>query len=295
MSNVKVKEAGTSLGKVNGKKRWRSRIIAVGSGSSGVYTEEALRETGPAAFPVGTQVHINHDSWRDEDERPEGDLRRLAGVLVTDAAFEDDGLYAEIEFGQEWAPFVEEFHEFIGLSIAASGYGSETNEMGLPIIEGLIPSPLNRVDLVTKAGAKGKVIEALESFRDKIDVNERKEKGMKPEEIKELAEAIVAGLAPSFAELKEALTPVEVEEDETEEGEDIATIAEAVAKAELPEIARNKVYLAVKEGAKVDDAIKEQTDYIKALSEASDNSGFVGKVKESTPVTPSGPIKIAGW
>lgn len=289
MSNVKVKEAGASLGRVNGVRRWRTRLIGVGAGSTGVYTESALQSTGPIAFPVGTQVHMNHDSWRDEDERPEGDVTRLAGVVVTEPVFDSDGLYAEIEFGEKWGPFVEQFHQFIGLSISASGFSTETNEVGLPIIEGFIPSPLNRVDLVTKAGAKGQIIEALEeAFR------ERKEGAMTPEQIRELTEALIEGLSPVLGEIKEAVTPKVVEEDENE-GEDVATVAEAVAKADLPEIARTKVYESVKAGSKVEDAIKEQKDFIEALTKQ--NEEIVGKVRESggdTPITP-GVVKIAGW
>lgn len=294
MSNVILKETASkaSLGKVQGKRRWLTRVISVGAGSSGIYTESALRDTGPAAFPVGTQVHINHDSWRDEDERPEGDLRRLAGVLVSAAEFKEDGLYAEIEFGEEWGPFVEQFHDFIGLSIAAYGYHSEVSETGLPIIEGFIPSPTNRVDLVTLAGAKGKVIEALESFRGKLEVNNGKETGMTPEQIAELTEAIVVGLTPALTALQEALTP-EVTDD-TEVNDDVAAVTEALVESELPKVARAKVYEAVQGGTAVADAIAEQKAFIESLRAGDEENE--GAIKESgKPAEAAGRIRVQGW
>lgn len=314
--SIKLKETSTSLGKVQGKKRWFARLIAAGAGSSGFYTKEALQNTGPAAFPKGTHIHADHDSWRDSDERPEGSIRRMAGIIASEPEYREDldevGLYAEVEFSAEWAPFVEQFSEHIGLSVAGSGYGSEVTDTGLDIIEGFIPHPLNRVDLVTRPGAKGKIIEALESYKGEplgIKLSEsgtlvldetfnRKENGVTPEDIAQIAEALAKAIRPAFAELQEALTPAPPVETDGAVEVDNSEVSEALIAANLPEAARNKVYEAIKAGTKVTEAIATEQEYIKSLKEAANISdeGPEGKIKNSIRESAtSGVLTVSGW
>lgn len=171
---VKLKESTGVLGAVAGKKRWRARLIATGPGSSGFYTEAALKDTGPAAFPVGTKINADHQTWEEMLAQPAGSIKSLIGVIATEPEYltpEDDlaGLYAEVEFIDAWAPFVEQVGQFVGLSINAQAYGDEINDAGLRVIEGFVPHVLNTVDLVTAPGARGKLFEAVESYREKSD------------------------------------------------------------------------------------------------------------------------------
>lgn len=275
--NVKIKESGfTGLGKVTGGTRWTARIIRAGKGSSGVYTESALRDTGPAAFPAGTKVNVDHQGWESLMEQPAGTLWTLSGALVSDPVYVFDEalgrgvLEADIEFSQEWAPFVEQFKEIIGLSISAAGWGEEYDDDGAPIIDGFIPSPLNTVDLVTVPGAGGRLLELKEAYRDIIgnDVdNNGKDEGVKPEDIQALTEALKAAVAEAFVAIKESLVPEPKVEPETEQAKP-SDIAEALVAADLPKSARAKVYEAVEHGAKVEDAIEQEKQYIKELSES---------------------------
>lgn len=260
-----LSEAFSGLGKVTGKNRWRARIVKLGTGSTGVYTEAAL-ETGPLAFPAGTKVNLDHATSEEKWERPAGSVRTLAGAIVTTPTVEGDGLFAEIEFSEEVAPFVEQFHEILGLSLKANGWGEEYNEYGLPIVEGFIPSPLNTVDIVTVAGAGGKLIDLLESYRPNtaiLDLNEElstgRNNGMTPDEIK----ALFAGFKD---ELLTALNPEPIET----EAPAVSAISEALIAADLPKSARDKVYSAVNAGAKLEEAIAAEQEYIKELSEAFD-------------------------
>src|SRR5512133_3107108 len=131
---MQLKEAG-ALGVVSGKKSWYARLIAVGAGSSGFYTTEALRDTGPAAFPVGTKVNSDHQSFEEYLSQPAGSIKTLIGVIASTPEFKDNGtdipgLYANVEFSNEWAPFVEQFAPYLGMSITAQGYGDTTNDAG---------------------------------------------------------------------------------------------------------------------------------------------------------------------
>ncbi|MDI3330696.1 MAG: hypothetical protein QJR09_08170 [Micrococcus sp.] len=144
-----------------GPGRVKLTLITPGQGSSGTYPAEVLEQAAKdKAFPRGTQMHVNHDSALQAMERPEGDLRNLAGVLLEDAHWEDGALVAEARIGSAWRPFVEEFGEFIGVSIYAA---AEIADDGT--VTRLVPDPFNRADLVTVAGRGGEITEVLEAAR----------------------------------------------------------------------------------------------------------------------------------
>lgn len=295
------------LGKVEGKRLWNTRIIAQGAGSSGFHSESALQSSGPAAWPAGTKVNMDHASFEEWWDRPEGSLKTLVGIVSSTPEYrqgEDGvwGLYADVEFSEEAAPFVEQFAEFIGLSIT-SGYLSEGETAdGLPIVKEYLPSPFNTVDLVTVPGADGKLIFAKESakaiWRDIISndtVNSDGENNMTPEEVKAL---LAEALAPISAAL-EALKP-EVVENEVEESVSSADIAKSVIEADLPEAARERVFEALAEAKTAEDVTKivaREAEYVKKLSESKAPAGAegVGVVQESGAKPAPSVLTVSGW
>lgn len=64
-------------------------ILKPGWGVCGYYPEEVIRRDGPQAFPAGTFIF---------DHPGERNIRNLIGELATDAAWVDDGLYAEAKW-----------------------------------------------------------------------------------------------------------------------------------------------------------------------------------------------------
>lgn len=317
--NVKLHESTVSLGEIKGKRRWYSRLIAVGSGSSGFHSAEALKNTGPAAWPAGTKINIDHQSFSEYLEKPAGSLQTLAGIVASTPEFRDDvetpGLYAEVEFGEQWGPFVEQFAEFIGLSITADYYGEDKTEEGQTIVEGYIPSVLNTVDLVTAPGAKGRLLQAIESFdgnsplkvsdngkliietATEAETKNRKDKGMEPEDIEKVAEKLAEALAPHFATLKEALAPAQKPEGEETKAPETAEVAEALVAAGLPESARKRVYEALKvEGADVKTAIEAEKKYIEdVLKESEKAEESAGRTRTVEDAKPEGRVRVPGW
>lgn len=323
MTTRTLKEAASfSLGKVTGANKWRCRIIKPGQGSSGFYTEEAIRDTGALAFPIGTKSNADHQGFNAWMEQPAGSVTSLIGALVSTPEWlpddpEGPGLYSTIEFGTEWAPVVEQFKDVLGLSISAGGI-VKTDERGeemytaegSPIIGGFVPSPLNTVDLVTVAGAGGKLLELAESYtgpmlkplneiRAKIGSevsgtelhNDGKDNGMTPEEIQALKEALVAAITAAIEPLKEALVPVKPTED-ADQAPEISEVVEAVVAADLPKSARAKVLAAVKGGAKIEEAITAEKTYIADLTEALKSDLLPqGKITE----TATGDFIVGGW
>lgn len=144
-----------------GPGRVKLTIITPGVGSSGSYSAEVLQQAvAEKVFPRGTHSFVNHTTAVEDAERPEGDLRNLAGVLLEDARWDGEKVVAEARIGSAWRSFVEEFGEFIGVSISAA---AEIADDGT--VTRLHPHPFNRVDLVTRAGRGGEISEVLEAAR----------------------------------------------------------------------------------------------------------------------------------
>lgn len=160
----RIQEAAASATR-SGPGRILLTLITPGEGSSGYYSKEVLALAAEEkVWPRGTQSHVNHDTAFERQERPEGDLRNLAAVLVEDAYVNEAGaLVAEARVGSQWRDFVEDFQEFIGASIVANA--EVANGKNGRVIERLLPGPFNRVDLVTTAGRGGRIEEVLESAR----------------------------------------------------------------------------------------------------------------------------------
>jgi hypothetical protein len=281
--------------------KWRVKVIESGWGSSGYYGPEMLAEYGPKVFTKGTKVFMNHPSVSESTDRPERDVRQLAGKLASDAIFSENGLVADIEFYSFYAPMIKEMAGDVGLSIHALGeanVGEAEGRQG-PIIEALVADPLTSVDVVTVAGAGGRFLNLLESYTrkdaDANPVSESVSEGNGMSITKEEFDAAIADLKTAFVE---ALTPVvESVSILAEASKPIAIDSEAISAVELaakfnesglPKLALDRVVEALKadETKSVDDLIAEERAYVTAISEsvapAADNSGVVHEAKTST-------------
>ena len=282
-----------------GKNRWRVKIIQSGWGSSGYYSEALLSQYGPTVFKSGTKVFMNHP---DEHSRPERDVQKLAGKLISDATFSEGALYADIEFYSTYAPIIREMAGDIGLSIHAFGdaqLGEAEGRQG-PIIESLIEDPLTSVDVVTVAGAGGKFLNLLESYSREslIEISESLSEGNSMSITKEEFDAAIADLKNAFVEalspvvesvsvLVESAKPVEVEGDVADEAPalDPVDIAEKFNESGLPKIALQRISESIKSDSNVkslDELIAEEKAYADSLRETlTPVSEEVGVVHES--------------
>ncbi len=144
------------------KADYEIKLIAPGKGSSAFYPAEVLRRDGPNVFKTGTHVYLNHATAVEEAQRPEGDVRNLAGVLTTTAEYHEShakgpGLYARMKVFADHAQLVEEKAPHVGMSIRASGVAeSNKTKMGVPVLKELTSA--ESVDVVTRAGAGGMIL-----------------------------------------------------------------------------------------------------------------------------------------
>ena len=250
------------LGAVTGKRVWNARLIASGVSLNGkYYSGEMLESTGPAAFPVGTLVHADHQTWIEAYDRPEKSVNTIIGAIATEPKLDTvdgvEGLYANVEFTEEWAPRVEQIAPFVGLSISTQYVADETAERedGVVTVAALVPFPTNSVDLVTVPGAKGKLLRALESFSKPHNV-EKVKKAMTAEEIEALATALANKLSVTNDDVSE------------KESVDVEEVAEAMITAGLPKPAREAAFRRIRSGESVKEAIAGEENYMKSLSEA---------------------------
>lgn len=266
--------------KDDGAGRYRIRIIAPGRGSTGMYTAPNLAESAPLFVP-GTHMFFDHQTMTEDWERPERSVRDLAGVFESGAEIMPDGsLEADIKVYPSVNGIIRERWADIGVSI--NGWSVE--EIGP---DGVVPvlAGIQSVDFVTRAGAKGAVLEVLESdgrWRVKNPPTPsnptnrtQEEQAVKPEEIVKAVSEAVAAAMPAAIKEAAALLAADQEKKVAEAKKNEAPAIdpyEAAAKVaeanDLPKEARVRVMEAVKRGAGVDDAIEAERAYIKAIAPA---------------------------
>jgi hypothetical protein len=267
--------------KDDGAGRYRIRIIAPGRGSTGMYTAPNLAESAPLFVP-GTHMFFDHQTMTEDWERPERSVRDLAGVFESGAEIMPDGsLEADIKVYPSVNGIIRERWADIGVSI--NGWSVE--EIGP---DGVVPvlAGIQSVDFVTRAGAKGAVLEVLESdgrWRVKnpptpsnpTNTNVQEEQAVKPEDIcKAVSEAMAAAMPAAIKEAAALLAAdqekkvAEAKKDETPAVDPYEAAAKVAEAQDLPKEARARVMEAVKHGAGVDDAIEAERAYIKAIAPA---------------------------
>ncbi len=171
------------------------KIIDPGWGSSGYYSREVLQQAVNArVYAAGLQMYWNHPSKSDEKERPERDLRDLAGVLTEDAQWQETGpkgpgIYARARVFSAYRDAVAEMGPYIGLSHYVWGESKTGEAEGKKgdIITRIVAA--RSVDFVTMPGRGGGIAEAFRNARPAVPTDDQKTEagksmvGEKPEKL----------------------------------------------------------------------------------------------------------------
>lgn len=169
---VELRESNTSVPSAVDKAKgiWRIQLIEADvQGSSGYYPAEVLERDGAKAFPKGTHIYLDHPTWREEEELPERSVDRLAAVQLEDAYFADGkdghGLFARVSVRPDQRERFEWWTEnaAVGMSIRALGMKEFNEATAREEVTELVRG--QSVDVVTRAGAGGRLIEMTESAR----------------------------------------------------------------------------------------------------------------------------------
>jgi len=302
------------------------KIIGTGWGSSGYYSKEVLEEGAPIYKP-GTLMFWDHPTLTEDYERPERSLRDLAGVIVSEGQFMEDGsngpgVYADARVYKQFREVIKDLGNDIGLSHVAEGvtkYGEAEGKSGM-IVESL--NRVFSVDFVTMAGAKGQIATRFEEAKSTEEITLDDLKKNQPKIIeslrKELKDAIY-GSKKTNKKNKEAKKMDELEKlqeankklaKENEEKE--AKIKEVLEKnkrfaeiellreakgiviaelkdADLPEITKERLIESLSKEPVVEDGKIDKDKYKSKIKEAVDT-----EIKYLAELNESGVIKNMG-
>lgn len=279
-----LSEASGTARATESKGIWRVKLIAGDvAGSSGYYPASVLERDGSRAFPSGTHVYLDHPTLSEGAERPERSVRDLVGALIEDASYEDDptdgkGLYAKVMFKESVREDVEFYARTAGMSIRAIGVHDESQDGELivtELLEGI------SVDIVTHAGAGGKLVTMTESAR----------KGQEPESMlfAQLSESDRNGMERLFAEIQELRSTISEMREATKAPEaPELSFGEIVAKldaAELPNASRERIANAYAPGVDVDKLIADEAELVAQIRDTL-------KAEQAEPQAPA-PVETA--
>lgn len=256
------------------------RIIVEGTGSTGVYSADVLKNS--ASVFENRPMFLSHP---DDPNRP--DLRKITEAVaktgkVTVGETQDGrtALFTDAKIRSEYAGFLEEFSDVFGVSIYASALG-DTNDDGKVVVESFDGTdPYVSVDFVVAPGREGRfgarAMESLAAIQTSLTegkngtpsgVTENNNTEVSPVELKDIAEAVgklqesfdalTASLAPVVESLKPAPKP-EVEPD-------VAGAVEAAIEAGLPKSFRASVVESVKAGNDIKEAVAAQAKVVEEL------------------------------
>lgn len=202
--------------------RWRVIAARPGQGSSGFYSEELLREQGPAAFEEYAQSFINHDVTRNPKD--------MIGVFPESFYWDEDekALVGELQVFSHWVDFVEEVAPHVGMSLFAAG---EVDEDGNVVK--LVPDRQNGVDLVSRPGLIGsgiveKLYESAHAASNEPGVNAARE-GKETMELEKQVEELTKTVGDLAEHVKSLVSTQVAEAEQTAQVEaDEAAVAEAL-------------------------------------------------------------------
>lgn len=249
------------------------------------YPKETIKEAAEGFS--GLKMYINHQTAKEEKERPERDLRDWVSTIV-ESRYEDGKAVGRIAIHDKWLrermkdPVVR---KHIGLSINAGGkisYGKIDGEE-MQIVEKIVMNRQNgpaSVDWVTEAGARGRVSRLLKESAYETENNQMKTlKEASFEDLQkenpDLVKKIQESVKVDDAKLQEANNKIVELENKIKLNEQKGKIESILKESKLPEVAKTRILNSLKESIFADDAklkeaidlkVKEELAYINSLS-----------------------------
>jgi hypothetical protein len=266
------------------------KIIQAGQGSSGYYPADVLQRDGPRVFAAGTHIYLDHPSVSEERDRPERSVRDLAGSLTGPAEWKEDGtagpgLYAPVKFIDSVAPHVNAIAAISGMSIRASGKAGTREVDGKKVrsIESI--DVAHSIDVVTRPGAGGKVLDLIEAARGTPPAATTEDDGMSKEALEE-ANRKIAELEAREAERDKELARLR-EADLLRQAHGVV-VAE-LAKAALPQPTRDRLTGQLAADPPVTDGALDRAALVAKVAEAAKAElDYLASVTGGNPVTGMG-------
>ena len=278
MGEVTLRESGGMVLKETNSKKGIFYIKVISAdvqGSSGYYPAEVLERDGARAFPAGTHMFLDHPTATQKYDHPERSVKDLAAYFTEDVKYLDQGpdgpgLYVHAQVLPHHLEFVESIMGIAGVSIVASGISEYNRDADREEVTAILHG--ESVDIVTRAGAGGRVLEMSESARNAgkespifAELSESDRSGMqKLFEAFKSATASVETLTKKVTELEEKAAVAEKKSQE----ENSLSIGELVAKLDdsgLPGVVRRSLADSYTPEMDLDAAIKTEQDRVEAI------------------------------
>ena len=204
--------------------RWLVTIAKPGQGSTGYYSEDTLRKTGPTAFPPGTKAFFTHESR---------DVRDMVGVYEEGAFWNDE--VGELQALLTPFPRYRTVLDEAGKNIEASVHVTATKDMRSGHVKELRYHRSNTVDLVAFAGLEGSglkyQVESLFTAASAVGDEGKEEKNMDEAKVVALFEALTSKVETISARFDTFVTESKV----VKEGVANEAAVEAAVKTRLDE------------------------------------------------------------
>jgi hypothetical protein len=219
-------------------KRWKVVVATPGKGSSGTYSADVLRETGPSAIPAGSKAFFDHD--------PRRSVKDMVGTYPDGAYWNEEmqRLEAELQPFKHWQEIVDEIGPYAEASIYVMGEADDEGN-----VLRLIPHRSNGVDLVGYAGLEGSgLLERIDTLAESdraliesqssatsADVIEKKEKlTMEIQELALKVDALTALVESFITESKDRVAADQAQKVTVEEAlTAYRTVAKSIEDADL--------------------------------------------------------------
>ena len=288
------------------------RIIQPGwSENKRYYPAEVLRRDAAKVYPAGMHMFWNHATKAEATARPEGNLDHLAGVLVTAPEYRESGpygpgVYSRAKAFPGYAERIAEMAPHIGVShrVLARGVAGEAESRSGTIITSLEEGI--SVDLVTKPGAGGRILELFESAplgganrnaQPQKEAHEMSEEQINATEAATTITALRAELATAqsqITELSEAKTALDADLKVLREaailGKAKAIVEKALAESKLPSVTRQRLAESLVADPPVVDGELDEAALTSAIVEATNAAAAEVAAIVGTGVTGMGSV-----
>lgn len=262
-------------------------LLTPGLGASAFYSESVVKEFAPTAFPKGTHVYLTHVRESSGEPNPE----KLLGVLVEDTVIRESDGAAVNRFKpmKRWAEFVEDVHQYVGLSISAGGTATDGVMDGkqVKIAESIDYHVANSVDLVSYPGRKGSgfVESAFERYAEGVQPESSAPGATKngnkmeiDEKLDKLIESMTGLAALVESALPKEKAPADVDAEKALA--DAVAATRIVESAEVPASVKDRLIEGIKDGkfdvqAEIDEVVALR-ESIKTEVEAKFNESAIG-------------------
>lgn len=300
MGKQRLLQESSSAPLAKAGKRWKVVVAVPGQGSSGNYSADVLRETGPSAIPAGSKAFFDHD--------PKRSVKDMVGTYPEGAYWNEEAnrLEAELQPFKHWQEIVDEIGPYAEASIYVMGEADEDGN-----VLRLIPHRSNGVDLVGYGGLEGSgLLERIETLAesaralDEPDASVTSADALKKKETLTMEIEELAGKVDALATLVESFITESQNRATAEQAQAVTveealtayrTVAKSIEDADLLPTQRESLLAEAAKGVDVTERIAEAAKIKEEAVTVLTESAPTGRVLTGSTVAPASSVIPKGW